>query len=289
MGRNNQQYQQARLADRTPHYGLRKLSIGVASVLLSTTLYLGTTSASADTVTPTGSPATTETTTGDDGTTSTSATIGKPAGSGAVTEAKPSDQVALTEINKNDQGAGTESKQPAVTPATEVDQPGSTGITEINKHDQGAGTEVNQPVSKAGTEVNKVSQETGTEIDKPSTIATEINKNDQGAGTEVDPSGSKAVTEIKPSGVTIPTTVLATMDDDELGHQTPVKITIKNLDDPEAKDQVITTTVNWSRSDTNHDWSLAIGDQPWRAVDHLTGSLISYQGLQLIYDTAYLT
>lgn len=29
------------VAQRLPHYGLRKLSIGVASVLLSTTFYLG--------------------------------------------------------------------------------------------------------------------------------------------------------------------------------------------------------------------------------------------------------
>lgn len=28
-------------ADRTPHYSLRKLSVGVASVLLSTTLWMG--------------------------------------------------------------------------------------------------------------------------------------------------------------------------------------------------------------------------------------------------------
>lgn len=37
----NRQWQQQREAQRAPHYGLRKLSVGVASVLLSTTLYLG--------------------------------------------------------------------------------------------------------------------------------------------------------------------------------------------------------------------------------------------------------
>ena len=50
--KNNLHLKQTKTADRTPHYGLRKLSVGVASVLLSTTLYLGTT-AQADTV-PTG-------------------------------------------------------------------------------------------------------------------------------------------------------------------------------------------------------------------------------------------
>ena len=41
--KNNLHLQQTKTADQTPHYGLRKLSVGVASVLLSTTLYLGAT------------------------------------------------------------------------------------------------------------------------------------------------------------------------------------------------------------------------------------------------------
>lgn len=41
------------MAEQTPHYGLRKLSVGLASVLLSTSLYLGLSeTASADTVQP---------------------------------------------------------------------------------------------------------------------------------------------------------------------------------------------------------------------------------------------
>ena len=60
VSKNNLHLKQTKTADQTPHYGLRKLSVGVASVLLSTTLYLGVT-AQADTL-PTGdesqSPAT---------------------------------------------------------------------------------------------------------------------------------------------------------------------------------------------------------------------------------------
>ena len=48
VSKNNFQQHQQAVADRVPHYGLRKLSIGVASVLLSTTLYMGVT-AHADT------------------------------------------------------------------------------------------------------------------------------------------------------------------------------------------------------------------------------------------------
>lgn len=60
VSKNNLHLKQTKTADQTPHYDLRKLSVDVASVLLSTTLYLGVT-AQTDTV-PTGdesqSPAT---------------------------------------------------------------------------------------------------------------------------------------------------------------------------------------------------------------------------------------
>ena len=49
VSKHNQQWKQQQEAQAVPHYGLRKLSIGVASVLLSTTLYMGVT-AHADTI-----------------------------------------------------------------------------------------------------------------------------------------------------------------------------------------------------------------------------------------------
>ena len=48
VSKNNRQILKQSGAKQTPHYGLRKLSIGVASVLLSTTLYMGATTAYAD-------------------------------------------------------------------------------------------------------------------------------------------------------------------------------------------------------------------------------------------------
>lgn len=41
VSKNNMQYKQQREAQQVPHYGLRRLSVGVVSVLLGTTLYLG--------------------------------------------------------------------------------------------------------------------------------------------------------------------------------------------------------------------------------------------------------
>ena len=48
VSKNNRQILKQSGAKQTPHYGLRKLSIGVASVLLSTTLYMGATTVYAD-------------------------------------------------------------------------------------------------------------------------------------------------------------------------------------------------------------------------------------------------
>ena len=49
ISKNNHQILKQRQTNQVPHYGLRKLSIGVASVLLSTTFYLGAATAYADT------------------------------------------------------------------------------------------------------------------------------------------------------------------------------------------------------------------------------------------------
>lgn len=62
VSKNNQWQHLQASAQRVPHYGLRKLSVGVASVLLSTTLYMGV-SAHADTVATTGETDTSDTTT----------------------------------------------------------------------------------------------------------------------------------------------------------------------------------------------------------------------------------
>ena len=50
VSKNNFKNKMEQTAARTPHYGIRKLSIGVASVLISTTLYMGATTAKADTL-----------------------------------------------------------------------------------------------------------------------------------------------------------------------------------------------------------------------------------------------
>lgn len=51
VSKNNFKHKMQDEAKRVPHYGLRKLSVGVASVLLSTTLFFGV-NAHADTTSP---------------------------------------------------------------------------------------------------------------------------------------------------------------------------------------------------------------------------------------------
>ena len=92
VSKNNQQWKQQQEAQRVPHYGLRKLSVGVASVLLSTTLYMGVT-AHADTTMET----------------SAQPTVGQPASAAAgtstgdvTTDVQPTaDQPASTATNSN--------------------------------------------------------------------------------------------------------------------------------------------------------------------------------------------
>lgn len=59
VSKNNFKNKMEQTAARTPHYGIRKLSVGVASVLISTTLYMGATSAKADTLPSTATDAAT--------------------------------------------------------------------------------------------------------------------------------------------------------------------------------------------------------------------------------------
>lgn len=47
VSKNNRMYRLQQQAKRRPHYGLRKLTVGVASVLLSTTFYMGMSDANA--------------------------------------------------------------------------------------------------------------------------------------------------------------------------------------------------------------------------------------------------
>lgn len=122
VSKNNQQWKQQQEAQRVPHYGLRKLSVGVASVLLSTTLYMGVT-AHADTTVETspqptvGQPASTAagTSTGDV-TTDVQSTADQPASTATNSNAPENDvsaKPAPTVLPK--QPANATDAQPTVT------------------------------------------------------------------------------------------------------------------------------------------------------------------------------
>ncbi len=90
VSKNNTYQKLCQDADRTPHYGLRKLSVGVASVLLSTTLYLGV-NAQADTLTQSAS---------DSVTPPQAVAVNPTAGSSATTDALATTSTASSEPNK---------------------------------------------------------------------------------------------------------------------------------------------------------------------------------------------
>ena len=116
VSKNNQWQHLRASAQRVPHYGLRKLSVGVASVLLSTTLYMGV-SAHADTVVTPNETTTPATTT--------------------VTTPSPSADKATSETAGS--GANTTSTGPASEMPTSQATPDSTGTTSEKPVDSAAG------------------------------------------------------------------------------------------------------------------------------------------------------
>lgn len=128
VSKNNLKWKQQRDAQRVPHYGLRKLSVGVASVLLSTTLYMGAT-ASADTVSePSGEPVVTQ---------PTSATTGSSTGS-ATANAQPkstADQPVNTAAGASTDNTTADTKPAqtsnAVTPQPVTDKPASSATSGV--------------------------------------------------------------------------------------------------------------------------------------------------------------
>ena len=150
VSKNNQYWKQQQEAQRVPHYGLRKLSIGVASVLLSTTLYMGVT-AHADTVTtPNEQPAVSQ---------PTSATTGTSTGSITV-DAQPTADKAASMATNNAVPENDASAKPAQTVSPE--QPANTNVQPTET------TNVAQPAKNLNVESDNnesASESTGQSID----------------------------------------------------------------------------------------------------------------------------
>lgn len=162
VSKNNLKWKQQRDAQRVPHYGLRKLSVGVASVLLSTTLYMGAT-ASADTVSePSGEPAVTQ---------PTSTATGSSAGD-ATANAQPkstADQPAsaVTGASTDNTTADTKPVQTAnaVTTQPTADQPASSVTSGAQSSDNSAAPKNNVSAQSAPTALPK----------QPSNVASDNN------------------------------------------------------------------------------------------------------------------
>ena len=105
VSKNNQWQHLQVSAQRVPHYGLRKLSVGVASVLLSTTLYMGV-NAHADTVTAPNETTTSSTAMVTNQSSSSTETTSNVTGSSTNSApAKPVNQVPTSQITPGNTGA----------------------------------------------------------------------------------------------------------------------------------------------------------------------------------------
>ena len=155
VSKNNWQYQQQRQAQRVPHYGLRKLSVGVASVLLSTTLYMGV-SAHADTVVTPGETTTPATTTVTTPSPSADKATSETAGSGAnATSTDPTSEMPTSQATPS--SAGTTSEKPVDSVA------GAKGVSETADSKVGGGTPVNDgQAANPQSTVNRLANTTGT-------------------------------------------------------------------------------------------------------------------------------
>ena len=180
VSRNNQQWKRQQEAQRVPHYGLRKLSVGVASVLLSTTLYMGVT-AHADTMVGTSQQPTAVQPTSTGGGTSTSntttdvqSTTGQPTSNGAntsignaTTDAQPmADQSASKVTNstvlENDVSAkvvpiflpepSTSERYVQLTAETDEVQPATNSVVESDNNDLASDHPAVQPSATEPTE-----------------------------------------------------------------------------------------------------------------------------------------
>ena len=101
VSKNNLKNKMEQTAARTPHYGIRKLSVGVASVLISTTLYMGATTAKADTLPSTATDAATTNpeTASSSSSTQTNATVDNTAKTTVPTTASSTDTSVSTTSN----------------------------------------------------------------------------------------------------------------------------------------------------------------------------------------------
>ena len=101
VSKNNLKNKMEQTAARTPHYGIRKLSVGVASVLISTTLYMGATTAKADTLpsTATDVATTNPETASSSSSTQTNATVDNTAKTTVPTTASSTDTRVSTTSN----------------------------------------------------------------------------------------------------------------------------------------------------------------------------------------------
>ena len=185
VSKNNQWQHLQASAQRVPHYGLRKLSVGVASVLLSTTLYMGV-NAHADTVgTPSGTGAPAETAVTGSSAAVTETTSGAPA-SGSPASGTPASQVTDEKPVVGSSAGG----------ATAGVQPESTGTTPTSGATSSQSSAV-QPANTPGTASAAVSggttDQTGGDQHTPAQNQTTLNATFKWAIHYTDETGKKLV------------------------------------------------------------------------------------------------
>ena len=145
-------------AERTPHYGIRKFTVGVASALLSTTLWLGSAPSAQAATTGTGDVVTSQTNNAAGAGTAKTAeaqTEAPAETSAAPAEAKSQAPAASTE--QAAESAGTENQGPAATEAS-ADQASGEKASEAASAQETPKAETQAPAEEAKAETAAASQ-----------------------------------------------------------------------------------------------------------------------------------
>ena len=181
VSKNNLKNKLEQTAARTPHYGIRKLSVGVASVLISTTLYMGATTAKADTLPSTATEAATTNpeTASSSSSTQTNATADNTAKTTVPTTASSTDTSVSTTSNAQTSTTNTTAG------ATSSDKSGANNNSLVTNNVESTKNTTAQTQPKPDVVTSdkaNVDNQVGSNVENKATTTTDTNETENNPG-----------------------------------------------------------------------------------------------------------
>ena len=299
VSKNNLLNKQEQDAKRVPHYGLRKLSVGVASVLLSTTLYVGV-AAHADTLDTSNASATTEQATSSASTQNSASVVLKVSASSASSSATSASTVssASASVTSSASSASASSATSASSAAVNSAASAATSSQSTATSATPASSAVVSASSASQATSQSASSATSASVTTPFTVlaatsaasTTPTASNVQGQFTDFTYAGKKTTNDTLPDNPTkkYPSGVTAS------NLNKTVTRTV-NITDPNGKTTTTTQTADLTRTATvdevtgdvtYSDWSTGSWDKVTvPTVSNYTPSQTEVAAVQVTGDT----